>query len=255
MESKENKQKKTKGEEFLEERILSERSVTLKECIDYTNKFISGEIDTDEFDKFSTRIKVRMYLPIITKMQMIMTILTGIQVNTGLISPEIVITELYRDVFFKVLLGQYAQIDLGSGNYQTYDNYDILYPIFEPYIKQYCERDFNLFMDMLKDSISLYGITNVTDSVEKIDGTQLKQATESNREMVKSLKEHKDLISDLRDIMFSNDKVTKEFVESVKKTALENANKVVKENRDSKDNENNKRNENNKNDDDKKDDK
>lgn len=242
MENKENKQKKTKGEEFLEERILSERSVTLKECIDYTNKFISGEIDTDEFDKFSTRIKVRMYLPIITKMQMIMTILTGIQVNTGLISPEIVITELYRDVFFKVLLGQYAQIDLGSGNYQTYDNYDILYLIFEPYIKQYCERDFNLFMDMLKDSMSLYGITNVTDSVEKIDGTQLKQATESNREMIKSLKEHKDLISDLRDIMFSNDKVTKEFVESVKKTALENANKVVKENRDSKDNENNKNN-------------
>ena len=216
---------KTKVQRILDEKLTPRKKVTLKECIETTRKFYEGEITTEQMDAWGSNLRIRAYIPIIEKMQIMMNVIMTNQLQTGVTSPEILITELYKEIFYKIVLAGYGNIDLGKEDYQTYDNYDLLYPVFNEYILSFCEKDFNVFMNMIRDSMGLYGITNVTDTMERVDVDKIKEVTESNNALLKALREDKDIIDKISDIASFNDPTTKKVVESIKNIGLQQGKK------------------------------
>ena len=220
---------KTRVQRLLDEKLTPRETVTLKECIETTRRFYEGNMTTEQFDAWGSKLRIRAYIPIVEKMQIMMNVLMTNQLETGVTSPEIIITELYKEVFYKIVLAGYGNIDLGEADYQTYDNYDLLYPVFNEYITGFCKDDYNTFMNMIRDSMSLYGITNVTDVVEKVDADKIKEATKSNEELLKALKDDRELVDKILDIASFNDPTTKKVVESIKNIGLQQGKKKNKE--------------------------
>lgn len=196
---------------------------TLKECIEMTRKFYDGEISVDDMNEFGSRIVIRAYIPILEKMQLMINVLTTNQLKTGIVNPEIIILELYKEIFFKVILGGYAQIRLGEADYQTYDNYDLLYPMFNNYILSFCKDDFKLFMNMLRDSMSLYGITNVTEAMEQVDTEKMTEVTKQNSDIMDKLREDPEFLDKLMNIAEFANPTTKKVVESLKEIGYQGA--------------------------------
>ena len=81
---------------------------------------------------------------------------------------------------------------------------------------------------MLRDCMSLYGVTNISEGLNNVNVDELRKATQANRDMIKSLKENKDVISNLRDVLFATDGTTKKVVEEVKRVAVEKSNEKIK---------------------------
>ena len=231
---------KTRVQRLLDEKLTPRETVTLKECIETTRRFYEGNMTTEQFDAWGSKLRIRAYIPIVEKMQIMMNVLMTNQLETGVTSPEIIITELYKEVFYKIVLAGYGNIDLGEADYQTYDNYDLLYPVFNEYITGFCKDDYNTFMNMIRDSMSLYGITNVTDAVEKVDADKIKEATKSNEELLKALRDDRELVDKILDIASFNDPTTKKVVESIKNIGLQQG---KKKNKDETENENQSKNE------------
>lgn len=196
---------------------------TLKECIEMTRKFYDGEISVDDINEFGSRIVIRAYIPILEKMQLMINVLTTNQLKTGVVNPEIIILELYKEIFFKVILGGYAQIRLGEADYQTYDNYDLLYPMFNNYILNFCKDDFKLFMNMLRDSMSLYGITNVTEAMEQVDTEKMTEVSKQNSDIMDKLREDPEFLDKLMNIAEFANPTTKKVVESLKEIGYQGA--------------------------------
>lgn len=201
---------------------------TLKECIEMTRKFYDGEISVDDMNEFGSRIVIRAYIPILEKMQLMINVLTTNQLKTGVVNPEIIILELYKEIFFKVILGGYAQIRLGEADYQTYDNYDLLYPMFNNYILSFCKDDFKLFMNMLRDSMSLYGITNVTEAMEQVDTEKMTEVSKQNSDIMDKLRENPEFLDKLMNIAEFANPTTKKVVESLKEIGYQGARNRLK---------------------------
>ena len=224
-----------KAIEILQKYKINEDSVTLKECIDISTKFLNKEIDEDEFNKFGTRINIRAYIPIIEKMKLIIELIGNAMLSTGTTSSEIIMTEMYKDIFYKVLLKTYAQIDLGEEDYQTYNNYDLLFPFFYSYIMQFCKQDYDIFMDMLKNSLTLNNILKIMETMDGIDSEKIKKYSEHTEKLIKELNDKKELIESLRDIALFNDPNLKYVLKEVRKMSKEN----IKENKQKGQNKNN----------------
>lgn len=213
----------TKAEKLLKEKYQERYGVDLKECIEQSQRFVAGEMTEEEFNELGVRMKIRAYLPIVEKMELIMRLMLTSELNADASSAEIVTTEMYRNKFFWVVMGAYGGVVLNEGDYQTFKNYDLLYPLFYPFIVQFCRDDMALFDNMLRDSMSLYALMGTVDALGKIDVHAIAESTKTTKEMVNSMKENAGLISDLRDIMVGNDHTTAQVVEQIKKIAVNEA--------------------------------
>lgn len=219
----------TVGDKLLkekEEEKYGAEVITLEDCLDAVHKYINGEMTEEQFNDFGAKIKVRAYVPILEKMQLIMLILSNTQVSQNAVSPEIITAELYKNIFYFVTLGTYGQIKLGTKDIQTYNNYDLMFPLFDSFIKQFCQKDFDVFKSMLDDAMNLYEVTNVANMTENINIDELKKAGQENRELIKKLNENKELIADLKTIMEFNDPMTKKVIEELKAYGVEMSNKI-----------------------------
>lgn len=211
-----------------ENELYGNDKITLEDCIDITKKYLKEEITDNEFNTFGTKMNIRMYLPILEKMQLIMRILATTQISQNVVNPEIITAEMYKNIFYTVILGAYAQVDLGEKDIQTYDNYDLLFPLFEPFIMQYAKKDFEVFRNMMNDSMSLYGLTNISNTMENINMDELKKVARENRELIKNIESKEKLISDLKDIMSMNDPTTKKVVNEISLISIEDINEKLK---------------------------
>lgn len=228
MEEKDIKLKENElQEESSENQVMPDR-IPLELIIEKSKDFISGKISQEEMAIFGGEITIRSYLPILDKMGIIMSI-TGQHVYSAVETQEIKTVELYRNIFFYLILGGYAGIDCSNRELITYSNYDLLYPIFTPFILSYCREDYNLTMEMLKESINLYNIQGIAEGLNSINEDALKEATKANKDLMRELGENKDLIHELREIASFNDPMTKKVVNEVKKIAIDEANKKKNE--------------------------
>lgn len=125
---------------------------------------------------------------------------------------------MYKNIFFLVILGQYTNIDVSNNRLYTFDNYDLLMPLLGEYILKYCRDDYQRFMDILKDSINFYNIKEISNAVESVDYSKLEEAIKSNKNLIRSLKEDKDLINHLDNIAQVN---SPRMVEMFKTTTKE----------------------------------
>ena len=196
------------------------KSMTLSYLIKKVTEYQEGKISLEDLDELGKEISIRAYLPLIDKMTCVLALVSEMQYNTAE-TYEVKIVEMYKEMFFSVLLGKYGMIDVSDRTLYTYSNYDLLYPIIGKFLLAYCKDDYEMIEKMIKDSMNYYGLTSITDAVGAIDMEELKKNTDSNEKFIKGLEQNKDLIHDLKEIMVFNDSTTKKFVDTVRKGTLE----------------------------------
>ena len=196
------------------------KSMTLSYLVQKVTEYQEGKISLEDLDELGKEISIRAYLPLIDKMTCVLALVSGMQYSTAE-TYEVKIVEMYKEMFFSVLLGKYGMIDVSDRTLYTYSNYDLLYPIIGKFLLAYCKDDYEMIEKMIKDSMNYYGLTSITDAVGTIDIEELKKNTDSNEKFIKRLEQNKDLIHDLKEIMVFNDGTTKRFVDTVRKSALE----------------------------------
>ena len=198
---------------------LEEKKISLELIIEKAKGFISGDISEEEMATFGGEMMIRSYIPILEKMGLIMAILNQ-HIYSDVEVQEIKTVEMYKNIFFYIMLSGYANVDCSDRDLITYSNYDLLYPIYAPFILSYCREDYQLIIDMLKDSINFYSIKDMSDGLNGINETALKEATKANKDLMKELGENKDLIHELKELAELNDPTTKKMVETIKRASL-----------------------------------
>lgn len=207
-----------------------DRKINLAELVNSTVDFIRGDITADEFAKVGDKIVIRDYIPILDKYRIMAKLIFNMNQNT-MEQEELMIVGLEKDLFFEVLLGEYALVDVSDDGLQTYYNYDLLYPIFMPYILQYCYVDYQKLVNMINKSLDLAHIKELSKILDSVDYNELKQRTKENRELMESLEKNKELVANLKEILKTTNPMSEAIIEGVKGMALDEANKVVSENR------------------------
>ena len=205
--------------ERIEESKKSEK-ITLKDCIFEIDSFLENKITPEELNSWGKNLNVRMYLPILEKMDNILYLISSLNMKDN-IDSTITIIELYKDLFFKVLLKGYCKIELVEG-LETYQNYDKLYPFLNPYIMQYCKEDFMHFCYMLKDCLNFNNIFNFNQILSNFDYEKMSENTSEYKKLIEEIGKNEKLVSDLKDIMIFNDPSTQKFIEEVKKIQINN---------------------------------
>lgn len=195
----------------------------LKEVIAKIKEFVEGKISEKEIDEFGNSLNIRAYIPLMDKLRLAITIVSKQEYYNYEVL-EIKMAEFYKDLFFDVLLKNYAMIEVDDEDC-TYENYDLLYPVLGTWLLSYCGNDYNIVKEMIQDSMNLYNIKAINDSVGSISDEGIEKLIQENKNFMKTLEENKPVIEDLKDIMIGTDKNTKLAIESVRKEA----NKIAKE--------------------------
>lgn len=198
---------------------LENKKFSLELIIKKAKGFINGEVSQEDMASFGGEMIIRSYIPILEKMGLIMAILNQ-HIYSDVEAQEIKTVEMYKNIFFYIMLSGYANVDCSDRDLITYSNYDLLYPIYAPFILSYCREDYQLIIDMLKDSINFYSIKDMSDGLNGINETALKEATKANKDLMRELGENKDLIHELKEIAELNDPTTKKMIETIKKASL-----------------------------------
>ena len=115
----------TKNEQKNEEKV---EKITLEELIYTATKITRNKMTPKEIDEFGKKMTVRVYIPILDKMRIVMSSIFEMNFQEVEME-EIRVTMLRKYMFFNVLLGQYAMIDVSNKQLQTYEAYDLLYLI------------------------------------------------------------------------------------------------------------------------------
>lgn len=195
----------------------------LKEVIAKIKEFVEGKISEKEIDEFGNSLNIRAYIPLMDKLRLAITIVSKQEYYNYEVL-EIKMAEFYKDLFFDVLLKNYAMIEVDDEDC-TYENYDLLYPVLGTWLLSYCGNDYNIVKEMIQDSMNLYNIKSINDSVGSISDEGIEKLIQENKNFMKTLEENKPVIEDLKDIMIGTNKNTKLAIESVRKEA----NKIAKE--------------------------
>lgn len=206
---------------------LEGKKLSLELIIEKAKGFISGEISQEEMANLGGEMTIRSYIPILEKMGLIMAILNQ-HIYSNVETQEIRMVEMYKNIFFYLMLSGYANIDCSDRELITYSNYDLLYPIYAPFILSYCKDDYELTINMLKDSINFYNIQDISEGLNGINETALQEATKANKDLMRELGENKDLIHELKELTVLNDPITHKVVDEIKKISLDKSNENIK---------------------------
>ena len=186
----------TENEQKNEEKV---EKITLEELIYNASKIVSDKIKEEELNKLGNKLIIRTYLPILEKMRAMMTLIFDMN-NQDVEMEEIRVVSLKKNMFFNVLLGEYAMIDVSNKDLQTYQSYDLLYPIFAPFILQYCEKDYNEMKEMIRESLNIYAMKDLDSLLNNIDYQSLAESAKKNEELLEKMKNDKDTLKEIREL-------------------------------------------------------
>ena len=113
---------------------------------------------------------------------------------------EIRVVSLRKNMFFNVLLAEYAMIDVSNKDLQTYQTYDLLYPIFAPFILQYCEKDYNEMKEMIQESLNIYAIKDLDSLLSNINYQALAESAKKNEELLNKMASDKEALKEIREL-------------------------------------------------------
>ena len=211
------KQRKEEREKAEAEREAVEREkaekrekLTLAYLINETYKFVRNEISLEEFNNLGEQIDVLGYIPILSKMRIVMSFIYDIQHLDSEVH-ELNILEIQKKLFFEVLLKEYASIDISDDTLVNYSSYDLLYPLFYPYIIQYCGADYNVIVKMIDDSLNLYNLQELVELLNSADYSKIEEQAKTMRKLINTLNADKGLISDIKDIVVTTGQTSNNF--------------------------------------------
>ena len=186
----------TQNEQKNEEKV---EKITLEELIYNASKIISGKIKQEDLNAFGNKLTVRTYLPILDKMRAMMTLIFDMN-NQDVEMEEIRVVSLRKNMFFNVLLAEYAMIDVSNKDLQTYQTYDLLYPIFAPFILQYCEKDYNEMKEMIQESLNIYAMKDLDSLLSNINYQALAKSAKKNEELLNKMASDKEALKEIREL-------------------------------------------------------
>ena len=201
--------------------------IKLAEMVNLGSRFAQGKATVDELDEFGNRMTIRSYIPILEKMRLIMAIIFKFN-SEDVEMHEIRVINMERELFFDVLLGGYALVDVTDPDMRTYQSYDVLYPLFANYILQYCKDDYNKIVKMIEDSLNIYAMKDLDSLLGNIDYQALKESAKQHEELLEKLEKNKKMVADLRKIVESENPNGKEILEAVSNTLQKEANEAAK---------------------------
>lgn len=197
--------------------------ITVSELIRQTKKFMDGEITPEEFGQLGDKMTIRSYLPILDKMKLIMILVFTIE-NEDAEDASLKSIIMKKHLFFDVLLGQYAMIDVSEKALCTYTSYDLLYPLFSEFILGFCKKDYDEFVEMLRDAINFNNLNNFSDIFENLDYKELQKAADRNRMMIDALKENKELVEHLKELYGATSEENKKLTNALEKAVIDKIN-------------------------------
>lgn len=205
-------------EEKREDFIINE-GLTLSKLIEQVEKYNKGEITTEEFNKWGNELIIISSLPMTKKVNIITDIVER-HVYNNMEMKEFLVCELYRNIFFYLYLGGYLGIFNIDPEDINYANYDLLEPIFGPWIEQTAGRDIKQVKEMITLSLQFYNTAQLSEALESVSLEELEEATKSNKTLISTLNHNRDTIKDLKDIQTMNSPLVKDLVESIEAKAL-----------------------------------
>ena len=208
---KEEREKAEAEREAVEKEKAEKREkLTLAYLINETYKFVRKEISLEEFNNLGEQIDVLGYIPILSKMRIVMSFIYYIQHLDSEVH-ELNILEIQKKLFFEVLLKEYASIDISDDTLVNYSSYDLLYPLFYPYIIQYCGADYNSIVKMIDDSLNLYNLQELVELLNSADYSKIEEQAQTMRKLINTLNADKGLISDIKDIVVTTGQASNNF--------------------------------------------
>ena len=130
-------------------------------------------------------------------------------------------------LFFNVLLAGYGLVDVSNEELKTYESYDLLYPLFAPYILQYCEHDYKQLVDMIEKSLNIYNMKELDSLFSSVNYQALKDAQAENVKLMESLEKNKEILAELRKVYELTHPNLKGVYEAVEKAALKEVNDTM----------------------------
>ena len=204
--------------ELAEDKKEDKKSEQLKleELINIAGNFVRGKITMEELDAFGNKMTIRSYIPMIEKVRSLMTLIYKLD-NDPLETHEVRIANIYKTLFFDVLLGLYATVDVSNEELKTYAAYDLLYPIFSPFLLQYCTYDYTEFKKMFEDSLNLSHLKELSELMSNIDYQKLAKNSKEIEILLEGLKKDKKTIQNLADIINTTNPEIKKTLDTVQK--------------------------------------
>lgn len=211
-----------------EENGKTPEQIKLAELVNVASRFVQGKTSVEELDELGNRMTIRNYIPILDKMRLIMAIIFKFNAE-DVEMHEIRVINMERELFFDVLLGGYALIDVNDPDLRTYQSYDLLYPLFANFILQYCKDDYSKIVKMIEDSLNIYAIQDLDSLFNNIDYKALKETAKQHEELLKSFEKNKKLVADLRKIYEAENPDGVKVLDAVSETIQREANEEAKQ--------------------------
>lgn len=193
--------------------------LTIQVLLDKVNQYNKGEITPEDFNKWGSGLILITNLPMQIKMNIITDIVQR-HVYNDMEMKEFIVCELYRNIFFYLYLGGYLGIKNINPNDVNYANYDLLEPIFGPWIEQTAGRDIRIVKEMIQQSLQFYNVMQLTEAMGTINLDELKEATETNKHLIRALDGNREIIKSLRDIQAYNSPAVNDMVEKIQQAAI-----------------------------------
>lgn len=216
------------SEQNNEEKDKIPEQIKLAELVNIASRFVQGKTSVEELDKLGNRMTIRNYIPILDKMRLIMAIIFKFNAE-DVEMHEIRVINMERELFFDVLLGGYALIDVNDPDLRTYQSYDLLYPLFANFILQYCKDDYNKIVKMIEDSLNIYAMQDLDSLFNNVDYKALKETAKQHEELLKSFEKNKKLVADLRKIYEAENPDGVKVLDAVSETIQREANEEAKQ--------------------------
>ena len=217
-----------KSEQKNEEKDKTPEQIKLAELVNIASRFVQGKSSVEELDELGNRMTIRNYIPILDKMRLIMAIIFKFNAE-DVEMHEIRVINMERELFFDVLLGGYALIDVNDPDLRTYQSYDLLYPLFANFILQYCKDDYNKIVKMIEDSLNIYAMQDLDSLFNNVDYKALKETAKQHEELLKSFEKNKKLVADLRKIYEAENPDGVKVLDAVSETIQREANEEAKQ--------------------------
>lgn len=218
----------SKSEQKNEEKDKTPEQIKLAELVNVASRFVQGKSSVEELDELGNRMTIRNYIPILDKMRLIMAIIFKFNAE-DVEMHEIRVINMERELFFDVLLGGYALIDVNEPELRTYQSYDLLYPLFANFILQYCKDDYNKIVKMIEDSLNIYAMQDLDSLFNNVDYKALKETAKQHEELLKSFEKNKKLVADLRKIYEAENPNGVKVLDAVSGTIQREANEEAKQ--------------------------
>ena len=216
------------SESNTEKKDKTPEQIKLAELVNVASRFVQGKSSVEELDELGNRMTIRNYIPILDKMRLIMAIIFKFNAE-DVEMHEIRVINMERELFFDVLLGGYALIDVNDPDLRTYQSYDLLYPLFANFILQYCKDDYNKIVKMIEDSLNIYAMQDLDSLFNNVDYKALKETAKQHEELLKSFEKNKKLVADLRKIYEAENPNGVKVLDAVSETIQREANEEAKQ--------------------------